>query len=168
MESEPLPVVLAIDGRHNASICALAVVVVVPKERSVVIGECTVNPAVPIRYTPDGDPNTRGNVQASAGDCLIIPLLLSELRGIDGLGDANVELCDGNFQTGSGQLLKLPFKVVETTSDQMRLCPDTVDGCSPAFDTPNKSDLQQKSAFERKCGRSGKSQLTVASILGPA
>lgn len=84
---------------------------------------------------------------------MIVPLLLSELGRVDGLGNTDVQFSNGDLEVGARKSGEGSNKVGETADDQVGLGSDTVNGGSAALDAADEGDLledvQVSSQFSR-------------------
>lgn len=94
----------------------------------------------PVADTPNGDSNTLSDGQASLGDCGIIILLLGQLRGGNILGNADIELGDGDIQSGSTESDQLGLNTTNLAKNQMCLGADTVDGNATGLQSTDEGE----------------------------
>lgn len=91
-------------------------------------GEFYFSATYPVADTPHGNSDTVGDGQASPGDGGIIILLLGQLCGGNILGNADIELGEGDLQSGSAESDQLGLNTTNLAKNQMCLGADTVDG----------------------------------------
>lgn len=92
--------------------------------------------------TPDGDTNTLGLVQATLDDISEVSALLGNLGGIRWQGHTDVQLGDGNVETGSSKSVECTANVWNGTvaNNQVALSANTVDRGTTADETVSQCD----------------------------
>jgi hypothetical protein len=137
----------AANGVHDCIIGALLVDVVIPEQRGIIVGEGTVDPALPVGDTPNADADASRDVQASLGNGFVVSCLLCELARVDRFGDTNIKLGDSNLEAGCSEPFECALEVVEVARDQVRLGSNTVNWCSTTLKTADEGDLEGKAVI---------------------